>query len=92
MIIAQTTMSGKKLFGGKGSLVDIAGHYAKIGYTGVDLSFHESADKSDKIIHWSELIGGCGQQFQRKNWKKEIFYLCRHTVRFLMLLVRIFLI
>ena len=48
MIIAQTTMSGKKLFGGKGSLVDIAGHYAKIGYTGVDLSFHESADKSDK--------------------------------------------
>ena len=36
MIIAQTTMSAKKLFGGKGDLADIAERYARIGYTGVD--------------------------------------------------------
>lgn len=47
MIIAQTTMSAKKLFGGKGDLADIAERYARIGYTGVDLSFHESADRTD---------------------------------------------
>lgn len=47
MIIAQTTMSAKTLFGGKGDLADIAERYARIGYTGVDLSFHESADRTD---------------------------------------------
>lgn len=47
MKIAQTTLSGRRLFGGNGDMLDIAVHYAGIGYTGVDLSFHDIANRGD---------------------------------------------